>query len=365
MKKRIFAVFLIFLVGTMFAFSGWKDEVKVYLGAVKDYDGLLNYLISHFSEIPGYEKPQATLLTAYCFYVQNRLNKEYLWIKKYFNEYGAPVVEFDFLPVVMRVKLLQYRTEWLDKFPGIKKMNLNEKSIKFQYYFRPSFLIIDLSLYSLSNYILLDSEGKTIKKGEFAVKNPQLEIPVDEAFFKRKKHLYTLKMVSGNYENDYSFSISISYSYPDDVIFSPVDGKIKIKGKDFKPEEEERIKIEKRKYFDGRYFKKKALPYYISGIVFYVGEKKGLDSVYKKDISPTLQSAVDESRYLVKTFYIGFSLKAIYETVKSYKTEIKRIPYKVKLEDAIEWNNKLRSEIEEKKKDVFVLISLSKEGRKK
>ncbi len=360
MKEKIIAGLLLILVlNCAFLYSDWKKDVKEFLGIAKDYQGLSNYLTTNFEIIPPDDKPTAALIISYSFFMQGKSEMEFLWLKKYFNDYYAKEPSLEFLPVSLSVKILQYRTDWLDRFPGFKNLKISAESEKFNYFSPPKFISLELNLYALSKFKLLDENGKLIKSGELILKKSKIQIPIDNEFIKQKLHKYKIIFETQKYMNERKFTIELNYIAPEYTEFYPEKGILKIKGKEFKKEDEERIRIEKRRYFDSKYFKKKALPYYITGIVFFAGDTYGLKKIYDSDsLNASLQASVDGSRYLVKSFTIGFSLKAIIETINSYKTEVKKIPYTVKIKDAVLWNKKLKSEIEEAKKSVFVELTL-------
>ena len=352
-KKTVSLIF--FLIFTFYSLGDWKRDIASYFQKAHEYDRIIKYIEKNFKNIPDKEKPVAIIILCYAYNeVEDPVNEE-KWIGLYFTTYKSSDLDFNFLYPQDRIKIYEFVNRWNRLYPNIKMIRINKDSRRISYFYAPKIFRLDIQTSAPSGIIIKNNQMETIYKGYLQHGLNTIELPLEKKIKRNRKNTFQMILKTGSIEIFKTIHLTASYEFPDPIEFDPVTGKIAIKGKKFQKEKTEEIVFETKRYFDKRFFLKKALLNLgIGSAIFafnrlFIHNKINRDSLSEK--TKALMNGLDKTSTVLS---IGISMKGIINVFKSFKKTHERKVKTIIHEDAVSHNHHLREMIQASKKDIFI-----------
>lgn len=341
--------------------GNWKEAVAGYFKKAHDYESTAAYLEKRLETIADQEKPAAIILLCFSYKALGNAVGEEKWLARYFKVHETAEPDFRFLNRSDQVKLYEYLGGWKRMYPGIRSVAIHKDCERTRYFMAPERFKLDIHTRAPCGLEVFTT-GK-LRETLYSGYLEEGKNTVGLAFKKRLKQDnetgLELVLKSGSIRVKHPLTLTAAFQFPAHVTFDPQTGQIVITGEQFKKEKTEETIFETRKYFDKTYFFKKAVPYLAVGAGVLVVDRL---AIYP---ASTRQSASPNSRAFMngldKTALVmgaGISLKGVVHLFKSFKKEKKARKRTVVHQDAIQFNNQLKSRIVEAEKDVFVVFNL-------
>ncbi|HUU04532.1 MAG TPA: hypothetical protein VMZ49_01515 [Patescibacteria group bacterium] len=361
--KKGFCFGTVFLMILSLAAAEWQKETADRIAREKEYPLLVENLQKQFPALADGEKAAVSLIIGYC---QSRLKDfqaELFWMKKYLEEFRAVSVKIGFISAASRQKILQFRASWQKDFPVIWELGLEAADSEFAYFAPPGELKLRLQVSVPCNFQLFGREGDLLAQGLLDQDVRSVAVPLMADFCKVSSHgfrlLLTLRHAPEKTIEKY-FTIELEYLYPEDVEFDPLSAEVKLKGREWQPENKsETIVISQRMHFDKKLFKKTVLKNILIGAAFFVVRSTLLTSTMdNSETSLFAKSALYGTRKVFNLAGIGFSLAALSQLPKVFKRE-KIIEEKtVDLPEARAANEDLKRDLELNREKIRVKLSV-------
>lgn len=358
MNKKIFFILLLhlFILGL---FGNWQEEIKKYFKKAHEYDKLAKYLETNMQSIPDAEKPLAVIILGYTYKELGDRVNEKKWISRFFENYKIEDADIKFLNPKENVKIFEYQTRWLRKYPKLKAITVNHKSGRIQYFNSPAEFFIDIDMQAAAEIVVRDNKMAVISSQYLRKGINTIALPFSDNFKKIKENRLFLLLKTDVIEINKTITLSAGYEYPGNVEFDSAQGSIAIKGKAFKKEKSESVAYETRKYFDKKFFYKKSLLHMGLGGALMVVNGLFIRPMAERENQTARQRALwDGTNKITTVLTIGISLKGILNVFKSFKKEKKRTVQTNIIPGAAAFNRELRRQIETAKTGVFITYQL-------
>jgi len=194
MIKKLFLLFLLMSI-VLPSNADWMSDVSSYLSS-GDYNGAVDYLMSHPEEAGKAPNPVISGLLAYSYHKLQNNRMEYEWLGEYFENYRGEEIIFDFLDDATYKDMLNYLMVWKAKYPFVSEMAFVKSDI-YQGPSPPDKLIIGIDIASDTYYKLSGEEG-VIKGGLLKQGFNSISIKADDFFQKSGIRTYFLDLKKGD-----------------------------------------------------------------------------------------------------------------------------------------------------------------------
>ncbi len=345
--------------------SDWKTGIGPFMKKARQYDKIVQYIEDAMPGIPEHEKPQAVILLSYAYKELSDTVNEEKWISDYFENHDDGDPDLSFLNRKEMVKVFQYIGEWRRRYPRIQRIGVNRNSRQIAYFSPPDKFYIDIEVAAPAGITITGSQNQALYTGYLHTGKNTVDIPLQQIPPSICQHALRMVLKSGSIEIKQNLLLHAKYQYPLHVVFEPVEGKLAIKGNNFKKETSEKLISTTRKYFDKKYFFKKALPNIGIGCAVLVlnsltaHKKAGNDTVDPG--GKAVWNGIDKTATVMS---IGISLKGIIATIKSFKKEKKISTQVISHPEATAYNRELANEINQAKAHVFISYKLELQGER-
>ena len=194
MIKKLFLLFLLMSI-VLPSNADWMSDVSSYLSG-GDYNGAIDYLMSHPEEAGKAPNPVISGLLAYSYHKLQNNSMEYEWLGEYFENYRGEEIIFDFLDDATYKDMLNYLMVWKARYPFVSEMAFVESDI-YQGPSPPDKLIIGIDVESDAYYKLSSEEG-VIRGGLLKQGFNSISIKANDFFQKSGSRTYFLDLKKGD-----------------------------------------------------------------------------------------------------------------------------------------------------------------------
>jgi hypothetical protein len=365
MNKKILGFLVWFLVmGTPLHLLGdWQDDIQRFLSKAHEFDRVAAYLEGNLERIPAAERAGAVIILCYAYgQLGDRVNEE-KWLGRYFEGYDSEDFDLAFLKPRQRLKIFGYIDSWRRRYPRLKDIRIEGQSKRIRYFSPPDKIILEIDIQAPAEISITAPQGKTVYSGYLQAGRNTVELPLDHGFIQKPRTPLKLLLKAGTIEIHKTVVLTTACQYPDHVRFDPAKGTLTIEGQTFKPETSEETVYKTRKWFDRKYFFKKALLNLGAGGGLFALNRLFIYGPSKEEERSARSRAVLKGLNNTATIMaLGLSLKGIIHIFKSFKKEeIKEVRTIVHPEAAAH-NRALRAQITEAEEEVYIDFKLAYGG---
>ncbi|MCP4151152.1 MAG: hypothetical protein GY757_25635 [bacterium] len=365
MKTKILILFILFSLLWSFPLNGdWKKEITGYYHKAREYEGIINYLESHLDSIPALEKGTAVIILCFSCKELGDSVGEAAWMARYFDKFETPEADFDFLGRKASITLYEYIESWNRRYPGLSYFHLHKDSRNLLYFKPPDSLT--LVLQSRAPCVIEISSHNELLFSGYLKRGPNsIALPWNDSLAKQKYTPLQVLLKTGAVRLRKRLLLNASYLYPDDIAFEPIEGKIAIKGLSFKKEKSEKTITVSKRFFDKKYFKRKALPHLAVGVGLFALDRLAVHKAAgNPDNSPGSRAFMNGLDKSAAVMSLGLSLKGVYHIFRSFKKEKKTFVKSESLPENEAFNSALRLRLNHAKDHIRVHFTLSSANKK-
>lgn len=164
-RSFIFILVAIFMLpGTRALAQDWTQELALFFLENVSSAEIASFLESKFDSISPEEKATASLILAFIWQKANDLSRSYSWLARFFEDFRAEGVFFDFLPRTTQNELWAYLRQWQSRYPLVNDLAFlipAEITAKIS---PPDNLILAIQMANRA-YFKLIFENETVKAG--------------------------------------------------------------------------------------------------------------------------------------------------------------------------------------------------------
>jgi len=354
--KKLIVMGLAILLFSGIINASWKDIVLKNQGDIMDAKSITSELTVIFKEIPENEKGSASSIIAYCYNLQKNLLSEKIWIEELFEKRNFNDLDLTFLNIRNLAKVTNYVEDWKKQYPLVKFWLPKNKWVYGS--FPEEFIMISEASTTIELSIPFLNKKEMLVPNKNKVKFSLKDLSNNPGI---TKIMITLK--SSKIEIEKELVFNTSYTVPDNIIFEPSTGSIKVKGKGVKPETESELKKIVKRRFDKKYFMKYSLPYLGVGLLGYgLGESVFIKSMNDDTGTINNRTLMYSLNRTTKVFSIGLSLKGVINLFRSFKKDVSFKTEKKILPGSKSYNRFVEMIKKRAEKEIFLVINLNVGG---
>ena len=357
----VFVLFFIFCSLSLRGDGDWKKDVGHFFKKAHEFHNIAKYLEENLADVPDREKPAAIIILCYTYKkLENTVNEE-KWLNRYFEKYQAGSPDFPFLSRTERVRVFEYIERWHRKYPKLKGLRIAENSTRLPYFDPPAVFILTMEMNAPAEITITNHRKETIYSGYVNQGTNTIEIPFQSDFQKRAKNRLDTRLKTGSIEIENTVTLVSQCDYPGHMEFNREDGRVSVKGESFKEEQTTEVTVETKRYFDKKYFMKKAVVCIALGSAVYLFNRTVIhNQLNREDASPDSKALMNGINKSANVVTIGLSLKGILHIVKSFKRKEVKKEKTVHHKGAAAHNELLRRLILEARKKIFINYQLKR-----
>ncbi|UCH97411.1 MAG: hypothetical protein JSV88_11315 [Candidatus Aminicenantes bacterium] len=360
-KKSLVAAAVMMLFFLVPLRGDWKNDIGKYFHKAHEYENIVKYLEANLENIPTNEKSLAIIILCYAYREMGDMVNEEKWVAELFENYKVGDPDFMFLSRNEGVKVYEYFQQWKRRYPGVKAIDINKQSERILYFNPPGKFYLDIRASAPCEITIvnLDNQREVLYSGYLTQGPNTIGFPFVDGLKKQNETLLEMVLKSGTIERKRTIVLGAAYQYPETIKFEPREGKIAVRGKEFKEETSREISRETRGYYDKKHFLEKAVPHLAAGLALYLLDALVVRNTLNRESSgpgtKALMNGIDKGATVLA---IGFSLKGLIHVFRSFKKEKKETVKIITNPDAVQHNNALRREIQKAKENIFVTYRL-------
>lgn len=357
--KFIFLLFFLFCSLCLPGDNDWKKDVGNFFKKAHEFHNIAQYLEENLVQVPDPEKPAAIIILCYTYNkLEDTVNEE-KWLNRYFEKYQVDNPDFPFLNRAERVRVFEYIERRHRKYPKFKNLRIAENSRRIPYFEPPAVFVLTIEMGAPAEITITNHRKETIYSGYVNQGNNRVEIPFQTDFLKRKENRLDIRLKTGSIEIGKTVTLVSQSDYPGHIDFNREEGRVSVKGESFKEEQTTQVTVETKRYFDKRYFLKKAvLSLAVGGAVYLFNRTVIHNQLNREDASPDSRALMNGINKSANVVAIGFSLKGILHIFKSFKRKEIKKEKTVSHKEAAAHNDLLRRLIREARKNIFINYQL-------
>jgi len=345
--------------------SDWRGRVVYYLQKAGEFAKLSAYLERILPAVPEPDKPDVLLLLCYAGGQAGDWVMEKKWLDRYMADFRGLEPELQFLNRRERVKVFEYIQRRLSRYPGVKSVQVGDKSRRVHYFFVPATFYLDVDAYAPSE-VTVTVGNQVLYSGYLDKGMNTLPLPFEPAFKQSAANRLLIGLKNQSIEVSKAVVLTARFHYPAGMRFDPLTGETAFTDREFKAEESRQVLRETRRYFDKKHFMKKALPALGIGIAGTLLDRLAFAPAVDGDnATPGSRAVLNGLSKTTLVVSVGFSLKGIVSVVKSFKKDVTHRELRVKDPEAAAYNSQLKKELEEARQKVSITYSILAAGEEK